>query len=156
MTVTLRPATFADEARLRDWRNDPGTLQSLRGHRPVTVLEHQAWLKRALANPDVLLLVAESGGEPVGTGRLHFDGNGRLLCSVTVALEHRGQGYAPQIIQGLCAHEWRRGYSSTMDVIAEILASNAVSQHAFAHAGFAFVRSEGAGDDAFVVMRCRR
>jgi RimJ/RimL family protein N-acetyltransferase len=93
----VRNATEADSALLLAWRNDSRTRAWSRTPTPVAPAEHVAWLTRVLGDPDRRLLVAEFGGEPVGTAR--FDRAGDVWeVSITVAPEARGRRLAVPIL----------------------------------------------------------
>jgi RimJ/RimL family protein N-acetyltransferase len=97
--ISFRAATLADAERLFRWRNDAATRAASLSTGPVAWQEHVAWLGRALDDPDRRLLVAEEGGEPVGTVR--FDrGEQCWTMSWTVAPEHRHQGIGKRMVRG--------------------------------------------------------
>ena len=95
--LRLRPATLDDSDRLLVWRNDPATRRSSRNSEAVIAEAHGAWLRAVLADPDRRLMIAESGGEPVGTVRADRDAGGWEL-SWTVAPAARGKGYGARIV----------------------------------------------------------
>ena len=95
--LLLRPATLDDCDRLLACRNDPATRRNSRNSAAVIAEAHGAWLRAVLADPDRRLMIAESGGEPVGTVRADRDAGGWEL-SWTVAPAARGQGYGARIV----------------------------------------------------------
>ncbi len=97
--ISLRPATAADSARLREWRNDPETVAASLSGRGVEPEEHQAWLTRVLADPAERLFIVESEGEPVGQVRLQRHEDGTLELHIGLAAEARGRGVGREALE---------------------------------------------------------
>lgn len=68
--MKLRPATFADEAILLEWRNEPLTRMNSSFTGEITPEGHKAWLHRVMLDNETHLYIAEVDGEPVGQGRI--------------------------------------------------------------------------------------
>ena len=104
--LTLRPATWADSARLLAWRNDPATRQASRNTAAVAVEEHERWLRGLLADASRTLWIAEERGAAVGSVRVDpcadspADGGepGERELSWTVAPGARGRGVAKRMV----------------------------------------------------------
>lgn len=118
--MNLRPATMDDAIVLLGWRNDPVTRAGSRDDGLVSLDDHVHWLALHLYE----VFIAEHDGTAIGTGRRSADNE----LSVTVAPEHRGQGYARQIVKALAA----MGTASW----AACKRTNAPSMIAFLHEGF--------------------
>jgi len=162
MMILLRSATLADAAFLLACRNDPETVRQFIQSRRVSPSEHLRWLKAILKNPRRRLFVAEavvSGyfgpsfcwnlQDRVGTGRLDWNTE-TVEFSVTVAPEHRGQGYGKAIVAALVkeAQAWK----PKAKMVANIKGKNVASLRAFLGAGFSMatnrvVRLERGGDE---------
>ncbi len=127
--ISLRPATAADSARLREWRNDPETVAASLSGRGVEAEEHHAWLTRVLADPAERLFIVESGGEPVGQVRLERHEDETLELHIGLAAEARGRGVGRQALE----LAWQEAGGP---VTARVLRDNERSLRAFAAAGF--------------------
>jgi RimJ/RimL family protein N-acetyltransferase len=130
----LREAREEDAAALLAWRNDPITRVFSFNPEPVTWPEHVAWLRRRLADPDCLFLIAvDAGGAPVGTVRFDRSAHG-VEVSITVSPETRGHGLGTRLLRAGCREAfWRTGAPV---VEALVLPVNEMSVHAFLRAGF--------------------
>jgi RimJ/RimL family protein N-acetyltransferase len=149
MSLELRRATAADEARLLAWRNDPETRAQAFTSHVVKPDEHRRWLRARLDDPNMLLTIAEHDGGPAGTVRLDRHGPAIVELSLTIAPEYRGRGLAKEAIRLGVGQARDRLHAAT--VIARIKATNTASVGAFAAAGFTR-RREGQG---VIEMSCR-
>ncbi len=131
--VTVREATGSDAELLLAWRNDPETLAWSRGHQPVAEPVHRTWLARAVADPDRLLLVAETD-HPVGTARFDRVGADAWEVSVTVAPPDRGAGLGGRILSVAEGALHARHEPAT--ILANVHEDNAASLALFGHAGY--------------------
>lgn len=62
----LRPATAADSATLRDWRNQPANRAVSTYQHEITAEEHARWWEAVQADPTRQVLVFEYGGRGLG------------------------------------------------------------------------------------------
>ena len=132
--VVLRPATLADEAMLRAWRNDPDTCAASITSETVNAADHHEWFAAALASPRRWLFIAEDDGVAVGTGRIDKLVLDHLCTlSVTVAPAHRGRRFAEQIIEALVDRAHDLGFETCL---ASVKGGNTPSMHAFMRTGF--------------------
>lgn len=151
--VHVRAATYGDWARLLAWRSDPETMAQFKETSAPNVKAHMAWLKRALAADDVRLFVADDSelGLSVGTARLDLKMRKNetwAACSVTVAPQARGRGYAAPLIAFLVL---RARAESLAGLLAEVKPGNFASLRAFASCGFMPVKA----DNDFVTLEYR-
>ena len=128
--TSLRPATAADSARLREWRNDPETIAASLSGRGVEAEEHHAWLTRVLDDPGERLFIVESEGEPVGQVRLERLDGETLELHIGLAAEARGRGLGREALEVACQE------AGGETVTARVLRDNERSLRAFAAAGF--------------------
>lgn len=131
--LTIRPATPADAELLLTWRNDAETLRWSRGHQPVAEEVHRAWLRDSLANPDRLLLIAETD-HPVGTVRFDRIEPGVWEVSITVAPADRGKGLASRLL--LTGEGALQARHTPARILANIHEDNEPSLALFGHAGY--------------------
>jgi RimJ/RimL family protein N-acetyltransferase len=145
--LTLRPATEADSARLREWRNDPDARAASRNTAEVGPEEHAAWLAAVLADPDRRLLICELNGDPVGQVRFDRLTEGRYEISIALAPAARGQRLSSPLIA--LAVEKLRESSPGAEIEAHVREDNPRSQAAFRRAGFL---PSGREVDGFLVL----
>jgi ribosomal protein S18 acetylase RimI-like enzyme len=147
MTVTIRPASPADVRAM-------GRLGAVlvRAHHdfdaarfieatPQTQHGYASYLRSQLANPDIVMLVAERGGEVLGytfAGVEGYDymelrGPAGVLYDIVVDPEHRGHGIGQALLEATLAELKTRGAPRVLLSTAE---RNEVAQRLFARAGF--------------------
>ncbi len=137
--LTLRAVTPSDSADLLGWRNDPATRAHSRNTAVIAAKEHEAWLARALDDPNHRIWIAEQGGHKLGTvSAALVDGDradgDRVEISITVSQERRGQGLGTEMIRAAVlgtVEVW-----PTAAIEAMIRADNAASRGAFERCGF--------------------
>lgn len=149
--LSLRPASAADGARLREWRNDPEVRAASRNTAAVGADEHAAWLDAVLADPDRRLLICELAGEPVGQLRFDRRGERRYEISVVLAATVRGRGLAANLIS--LGVERLRESDPEAEVEAHVREANERSLAAFRRAGFS--PTGEVDDDGFLVLLSR-
>lgn len=141
--ITLRAATPLDAERLLSWRNDPATRSNSFTTELVSLEQHMRWLGGVLNDPSRTLLVAELGGDAVGTVRLDYSGD-QCELSWTVAPACRQRGYGRAMV-ALAIDQ-----AGGTKVIAKIKSDNAASQQIVRALGFTEVAHE---DDQSVWAR---
>ena len=143
MTVTLRLATLADAAFLLRWRNDPLTRANSLSPEAITPEQHAAWLAATLASGTRYLYVAEASfTEAIGTVRLdRLDRpTPTAEVSITVAPEHRGQGWAGPMLEAVRMEAKAHGITR---VVATVKPGNTASLRAFLAAGYRITAPAG-------------
>lgn len=105
--MKLRPATFADESLLLEWRNEPQSRANSSYAGEVTPEGHHAWLRRVMLDNDTHLYIAEIEGIPVGQGRIEraWKAYHRKMDSAAIGysidVNERGKGYGKQLAEKL-------------------------------------------------------
>lgn len=114
--MILRPATFADEKLLLEWRNDP-TVREVSSHTAeVSAESHHAWLAKVMNDNDSFLWIAEVDGVPVGQGRIERAWKAiskkmdTCLIGYSIGKEYRGKGYGKQLVELLVKEAQSAGY----------------------------------------------
>lgn len=100
--MTLRPATRNDWQLLLDWRNDKETRHNSHHTDVITPDAHRAWLVSVIESDTRHLYILEDNGVPVATGRADYEGTCYEL-SWTVSPQHRGKGYAKELVKQMAA-----------------------------------------------------
>ena len=132
--MKLRHATAADADFLLGLRNDPATRANSRRADATDPKTHAAWLSRTLGNPCTTLYVLESeSGQPLGTGRLDFDGSA-VEINLTVAPDVRGKGVGQHLLTCLVDHARRDGRATRATALVAL--HNIPSLRAFLSNGF--------------------
>jgi len=138
--IWLLPVTWDDSADLLRWRNDPTTRNNSRSNKVVSQEDHDAWMAACMspAHPKGKVWVADVDGTSVGVIRINLD----LEVSITVAPEHRGKGYAKEMLRQVCA-KFQGNYYDTYCLDAEIKTTNVASQYVFEQCGFKMISCDG-------------
>lgn len=114
--MKLRPATFADEKLLLDWRNDPTVLEVSSNPLPVTPESHKAWLFNLMRDNETHLYIAEVCGYPVGQGRIERAWKAiskkmdSCVIGYSIVCEDRGKGYGIELVTELVKRGRASGY----------------------------------------------
>ena len=147
MTVTIRPATTADVrtmgrlgAVLVRTHHDFDAARFIAAT-PQTEHGYGSYLGSQLGNPDIVVLVAEDGGEVLGytfAGVEGYDymslrGPAGVLYDIVVDPAHRGRGIGRALLDATLAELKARGAPRVVLSTAE---RNEPAQRLFARAGF--------------------
>lgn len=129
--VSLRLAGPEDEQITYQWQSHPATRRHARNPAVPSRDEHHDWFRRALANPDVLMMIIERSGKPAGVLRLdppRTDEEHEV--SILVAPESARQGVAAAALR--LADRLAPGWT----LRAEVLLGNEASLRLFMRAGY--------------------
>jgi RimJ/RimL family protein N-acetyltransferase len=134
LSFTIKRVTLADAEMLYSWRNDERTRRYSADPRPLTLIQHLAWINRTLSMAEVDLLLACCEEEPVTC--LRFDRSGsKALVSIYTNPDNHGKGLNVGVL--LTAIDWLRTNHPEIDATeAEVLAGNDASHTLFVAAGF--------------------
>lgn len=115
--MILRPATFADEKILLEWRNDPTVLAVSSNTQVVSEESHKAWLFNVMRDSETQLYIAEiDHGTPIGQGRIERAWKAiskkmdACLIGYSIASRHRGQGWGKRLVRELVKQGHASGY----------------------------------------------
>lgn len=132
--LKFRKAKMSDWATLLNWRNDAASRQFSRNHDRVSAPTHRAWLRACLRNCHRRLLIAEIGGELVGTVRIDYEDPAEI--SWTVAPHARGRGFGKLIV-----HSILEDFDAPIKAV--ITKDNLPSRRIAESAGFVIVAEDG-------------
>lgn len=139
----LRPTDADDALRYFEWTNDPEVRRNSFSVRSISLDEHRAWFARKLASPQVLMLVLETEGNPVGQIRFDVDGAVAFI-GFSLLSAARGKGLGSYLLrEGV--RLLRSSHPEVLTVRGLVKGGNTPSQRAFVAAGFSCV-SESSGD----------
>ena len=142
--VVVRRARDDDRDLLFAWRNDPVSVATSGSRTPVDAGTHATWFAAMLADPDVMLLIGEVDGRPIGMVRFDIDRrSSHAVVSINLDPHARGRGLAqPFLLTAVDAA--RADRPGPIDAV--VRRDNTASLRLFAGAGF---RRSGT-DDEFV------
>jgi RimJ/RimL family protein N-acetyltransferase len=140
--LVLRPAETSDARLLLTWRNDPGTRRWTETGEIVPWPTHVTWLGEVLVSPRQHLLIAEAGGEPVGTARFVNHGDDMWEIGYTVAPECRGQGFGTKLVA--TALEFAKETMGPTEIRAAVDSGNEASVALLRRLGFEPIEGETA------------
>ncbi len=132
--MKLRKATIIDAPLLWFWRNDLLTRKMSINSDVISWQDHRCWLSAVLADENILLLVCEKGGEPIGTSRLDLIGPDTARISINLSPIHRGKGFGSELLSSLC--RFAREHLLLKEVKADIKRNNYTSIKCFENFGF--------------------
>ncbi|MDQ3506356.1 MAG: GNAT family N-acetyltransferase [Actinomycetota bacterium] len=94
--LTVRPATMRDSDQLLLWRNESAARRWSPNPAEISPAEHSLWLTAVLVSDRHLVLVAEAGGQPIGSVRFaqHYAGVWEVSVVLDPAQRGRGLGRA--------------------------------------------------------------
>lgn len=132
--LSLRPARPEDCDDIWAWRNDERTRRHALDPAAVSLDQHRRWFSASLDNADRIILIAETGGIPVGV--LRYDRAGECVTiSVYLVPGKEGRGEGARLIRA--GTDWiSQRWPDVGMIDAEILDANTASIHAFESAGF--------------------
>lgn len=133
--VFLRPTVLTDEAVILEWQRHPETRRYFHTSRAPEREEHSGWMRKTLADPNVLLHIIAHAGAAAGILRLDRCGNGgeggdAYLVSILVDPEKHNQGI------GSAALALARRMLPEAEFRAEVRPGNAASDRLFDKAGY--------------------
>ncbi|HEX2778334.1 MAG TPA: GNAT family N-acetyltransferase [Gemmatimonadaceae bacterium] len=146
-SVTIRPATRADAptlgrlgALLVRTHHDFDTRRFIAAG-PGTERGYGSWLASQTAQPNIIVLVAEGGGEVLGyayagledTDYMALRGPAGALYDIIVDPAHRGRGIGRMLLDAVLAALRERGAPR---VVLSTAQRNEPAQRLFEHAGF--------------------
>lgn len=136
--ISLRPANPGDGALLLRWANDPQVRASSFSPDLIARSDHHNWFHQGLTDPNRLLLIA-TAADYCSIGQIRFDRQlpPKAEAVVDLSLDRcaRGFGLAADLVRlGLQVME--QTWGPDIEVVAEVLTTNAASNACFSRAGF--------------------
>jgi RimJ/RimL family protein N-acetyltransferase len=116
--MILRPATFADETILLNWRNDQTVLDVSSNTQEVSAESHKAWLFNIMRDNATQLYIAEVDGIPIGQGRIERAWKAiskkmdSCVIGYSIAYEYRSQGHGRELVHALIQCARLLGYQT--------------------------------------------
>lgn len=127
--------TMEDAQLYFDWANDPAVRNNSYSTEQINYESHVHWFKARLSDDTCYLyLFMNDADEPVGQVRIQRDNELEALIGVSADVNHRGKGYAHQMIAMASSHFLEKNPRCTIN--AYIKTENAASARAFEKAGY--------------------
>jgi RimJ/RimL family protein N-acetyltransferase len=152
--LTFRTATQQDVDLFFNWANDPVTRQNSYNKGAVDYDTHVNWFQKKNSSPDAIMYVFQiEGQEPVG--QIRFDrivGTNDFLVSISVDSNHRGKGYASQMLTQ--SADRLLAENPGAHIIAHVFVSNKASYRSFVKAGYQLVdKKEISGIESYILEK---
>lgn len=135
--LKFRKTTKADENLYFDWANDSDVREQSYNSNPIDLESHGKWFKSKIEDSSCLMLVFQNVENlNIGQVRIQKENVNEALIGISVAIEHRGNSYAKEMLQIASDYflDSNRGYK----INAFIKKENLSSKYAFEKAGFEF------------------
>jgi UDP-2,4-diacetamido-2,4,6-trideoxy-beta-L-altropyranose hydrolase len=134
--LQLRPVTAADSEQLFEWANEPAVRQHSFNPNPISRAEHEQWFQNRLADPSVLLLIAEDTATHQAVGLIRFAvENTEATLSYLLGANYRGQGLAAGLLTA-GTRQLLQQFPALRHVVGHVQTTNLASIRSFERAGF--------------------
>jgi UDP-2,4-diacetamido-2,4,6-trideoxy-beta-L-altropyranose hydrolase len=132
--IAVRVARESDCDAIYQWRNAVETRKYIFNSDAIPLEAHRTWYGSSLARLDMVLLIGEISGKPVGVLRYDLTGD-QALISVYLVPGGQGQGTGTELIR--CGSRWlKENRPGVKTIDAEIVRENIASIRAFEQAGY--------------------
>ena len=133
-SVSLREANAEDSECVFAWRNAPDVRCLSINPAEIDRDSHEQWYQQKLKDPNVVFLIGEADGNPIGV--LRYEINDDLATvSTYLAPGKPGQGFGSKMLEA--GNQWLINYQPAIRIIeAHILQDNKASQSAFKKVGY--------------------
>jgi RimJ/RimL family protein N-acetyltransferase len=133
--LSFRKASLTDVKLYFDWANDSSVREQSYNSTAIDFENHTKWFESKLEDADCLMLVFQNEKKQnVGQIRIQKENDSQALIGVSIASEHRGKGYAKEMIQ--LGSDYFLDSNPDILINAFIKEQNLSSKYAFEKAGF--------------------
>lgn len=133
--LSCRKATEKDLMLYFDWTNDSSVRENSYRSDVITIENHTNWFLNKIVDASCLMLVFEDHvGKAVGQVRIETKTETAAIIGISNDANHRGKGYASQMIQKACEAFFINAPSMTISAYIKI--ENKASEKSFQKAGF--------------------
>lgn len=135
--LSFRKAVAGDIKLYFDWVNDFAVREQSYHSNVINFENHRSWFESKLNDPYCMMLVFQNDEKlNVGQIRIEKENEKEAIIGISIALEHRGKGYAKQMLK--IALDYFFVTNKNILIHAFIKENNPGSKHAFEKAGFQF------------------
>jgi RimJ/RimL family protein N-acetyltransferase len=135
--LNFRKATLLDVQLFFEWANDPIVREQSYNSMKINFESHKEWFANILEDDSCMLLLFQNEKKlNIGQVRIQKQNKKEGQISVSIASEHRGNGFAKEIL--LLASDYFLEHSKGFYIRAFIKKENMISKYAFEKSGFKF------------------
>ncbi len=152
--LRFRKAKQEDMTLLFSWANDPLARKNSYNQQQITKEEHISWFEKQLRNADnEIYIFLDENQLAVGQVRFGLNVYGQAIISLFIVEEHRGKGYANQMID-MATTNYLEAHKTGTEVLAYIFKANETSLRSFLKAGFKLTKEEDfSGIPSYILKR---
>ena len=133
--LSYRKATEKDLMLYFEWANDVSVRENSYRSDAITIENHTNWFLNKIVDVQCLMLVFDDHvGQAVGQVRIETKNEATAIIGISNDSNHRGKGYASQMIQKACEAFFVN--APFMTISAYIKIENKASERVFQKAGF--------------------
>lgn len=134
--VVARLAVPTDCEWMYQWRNHAATRLYSFDSTEIEPRKHCDWFEKVLAAEDIVLLVVEEGGHPIGVVRFNLQEGGQTAdISVYVDPARHGAGLGKKVLAA-GEHYLCHNFLGVRAITAQVMQENIASRKLFLQAGF--------------------
>lgn len=120
-----------------DWANDPSVREQSYHSDVIDFENHKIWFESKLKDTSVELLIFQNEENfNIGQVRIQKQNKKEALIGISIAIEHRGNGYAKEMLE--LSSNYFLEMNQEYQINAFIKENNLSSKYAFEKAGFEF------------------
>ena len=139
MQFSFREVDKKDEQLLFEWLNDPGTRRWSFDNKPISLTEHQKYLKEKIFDKKYFMWIFLCNNEPCGLVRISIE-NKKKIINYLIANEYRGKKLSSIML--ILAKKKICDLFPKTSIYAYTLPENVISIKALLRAGFTLESSE--------------
>lgn len=133
--ISFRKTNENDMMLYFNWTNESSVRENSYQSEPISLEKHQNWFYNKINDETCFMLVFENHiGIPIGQVRIQKQEKNTALIGVSNDINHRGKGYASQMIQ-IASNEFLK-HNPHFCISAYIKIENKTSERAFKKAGY--------------------
>ncbi len=135
--LKFRKASLEDSIVYFNWANDPIVREQSYNSNLIDFTDHDKWFNSKLKDKSCVMLIFQNGENlNIGQIRIQIENNNEALIGVSISAEHRGKGYAREMLEIATDHFLNSNQGFKIN--AFIKKKNLDSKYAFEKAGFKF------------------
>jgi pseudaminic acid synthase len=135
--LSFRKAILEDTKLYFDWANDSDVREQSFNSDTIDFENHKRWFECKLNDDSCMLLIFKNYEDfNIGQIRIQKENENEALIGISIAAEHRGKGYAKDMLQ--MASDYFLGFNPSCIIKAFVKEKNLSSKFSFEKAGFEF------------------
>jgi RimJ/RimL family protein N-acetyltransferase len=135
-----------------NWANDEITRANSYNKELISYESHVGWFLKKVQSPDCFMYVFLNDDNPVGQVRIDKSESGDALIGISVDINHRGKGYAPDML--MIASDDFLQKNPDGRITAYVFIANEASYKSFLKAGYILImRKEVSGIPSYILEK---